>query len=688
MLATSVAVAYTVNLAHMKKETKETMTTMTKSMKAQLLEEYDILMRVYSKKIYNVYKENYDELVKTYENGFEKSEDKKAYYKALVASIFPPEGMMGLSYETSQISNEYTDLRNTLDFIATSEDYKGAYVYFYDAQNDYIVYLVDSKSEVSYDYNYPGSISKPGADTKEYILNSYNREGGYFEDFEDCVAAMPVYDDPDGNYKIYIELRYSYDEILNRQADFIKILVIASIATTGIIAIIFYLIINGVLVENIRKLNKSTQTYIDNLKDGKLEKISSGIKTRDEIGELSKQFDTLQTKIENYIDDLNKRKSDEEKIKAELDIASKIQLETLPNNTLDNELFKIENFIKPAKEVGGDLYNYYMIDDTHLFFTIADVSGKGVPAALFMMRCSELIKSITKHDYDISKMAYEVNNALCYNNSECLFITAFMGILDTQTNVLTYVRCGHEQPYLLRDGTCSFISPESNVFLGAYEDEQFIKESLQMQKGDKLLLYTDGLNEGINDNNEEFGYDRIKEVFENCESDVISALYDNLMKFCGSTPQFDDISMLLLTIKDDEIEEHHLENPDFNDIQKLTSDILEKSKTKEYNEDKIGELGVILDDILNNYVSYAFENIQTGYLDVKVKYGNEKICLDIIDNGMLFNPLDLSEPDVDIPMEEREQGGLGVFLVKQFSDSVSYNIDSGKNHLTIIKTMI
>jgi sigma-B regulation protein RsbU (phosphoserine phosphatase) len=372
-------------------------------------------------------------------------------------------------------------------------------------------------------------------------------------------------------------------------------------------------------------------------------------------------------------------------MQAELNIASKIQMQSLPDKPLYTEDFCISSFIKPAKEVGGDLFDYFMTDGGKLFFVIADVSGKGVPAALFMMRGKEIIRSSAKAGMSAAKIAETANKELCRNNKEGLFITAFIGLYDVKERILTYARAGHEQPFLLRDGIAEQFGEESNFVLGVFDDMPYTEDSLELKEGDTVLLYTDGLNEGINEKNEEFGYDRIKEALENSDGDAdpLYSTYEKAAAFTGKTEQFDDITMLLLECV--KTATFSLKDPSYNDIPEVTDKIRELLNG--CDEEKAAELGVIIDEVMNNCISYAFENVKKPHLDIEAKVAKNTLRLTFTDNGALFDPLQIKPPDVEADPLTRPAGGMGIMLVKTVADKVTYRATDKKNRLTVEKRM-
>ncbi len=238
----------------------------------------------------------------------------------------------------------------------------------------------------------------------------------------------------------------------------------------------------------------------------------------------------------------------------ELNMATQIQSSALPSVFPDSEAFDLFASMNTAKEVGGDFYDFFMIDDNHLCFLIADVSGKGVPAALFMMTSKTMIKDYALTRDNTSDIFTEVNARLCENNDEGMFATAWIGILDTRTMTLQYTNAGHNYPVLQRAGhPCELITAVHGLFLGGMEFTQYRQGELQLEPGDRLLLYTDGVVEAHDRNDELYGEDRLKSMMNDTRNlsgeQVLERVFADVGEYATGVPQFDDITMVVLTIK-------------------------------------------------------------------------------------------------------------------------------------------
>lgn len=277
----------------------------------------------------------------------------------------------------------------------------------------------------------------------------------------------------------------------------------------------------------------------------------------DEISDLANSFNDMTTSLKTYISDLTSLTAEKERIGAELDVATHIQSSMLPSIFPafdDQKEFDIYATMNPAKEVGGDFYDFFKIDDKHLVIVVADVSGKGVPAALFMVIGKTLIKDHTTINTDLSEVFQKVNNLLCESNSENLFITAFEAVINLETGHMVYVNAGHEMPYIYRKGkewTAEQIKP--GFVLAGMENMKFKTGELYLNKGDKVFQYTDGVTEATNAKNELYGMDRLKAALDKNSDksmlELLPAIKADIDEFVGEAPQFDDITMLGFELK-------------------------------------------------------------------------------------------------------------------------------------------
>ena len=266
----------------------------------------------------------------------------------------------------------------------------------------------------------------------------------------------------------------------------------------------------------------------------------------------------MMERLEDYIKDLTVVTAEKERIGAELNVATQIQSSMLPcifPAFPDRDELDIYATMTPAKEVGGDFYDFFMVDERHVAIVIADVSGKGVPAALFMVIGKTLIKDHTQPGRDLGEVFTEVNNILCESNDNGMFITAFEGVLDLVTGEFRYANAGHEMPFIYRkDGGYEAYKIRPGFVLAGMENIKYKEQKIQLNIGDKIFQYTDGVTEATDKDNQLYGMDRLHKVLnEKCldcnPEQTLKLVKEDIDAFVGDNDQFDDITMLCLEYK-------------------------------------------------------------------------------------------------------------------------------------------
>ena len=263
--------------------------------------------------------------------------------------------------------------------------------------------------------------------------------------------------------------------------------------------------------------------------------------------------------ITKYMDKQKQLLQEKSRIDSELDTAKVIQLSLLPPINeeypfvMGRHTFDIDSYIKPARKVGGDFYDFFFIDDDHFAFLIADVSGKGIAAAMFMANAKMTLENGIRDIDDLAEAVAKCNNSLCKNNDAQMFVTAWIGVLDLKTKKVNYVSAGHNPPVLIHDNTAEYIRIKNSFILGGMEDMMYKVNELQLESGDILYLYTDGVSEATNKDEVLYGEERLQEVLNTLKDpsahEVISAVDNGIKDFVQGYEQADDITMLAVKIK-------------------------------------------------------------------------------------------------------------------------------------------
>lgn len=323
-------------------------------------------------------------------------------------------------------------------------------------------------------------------------------------------------------------------------------------AMVGIIVIILSFTVAGTITRPIQKLARN----VENIGRGNLD-VRMDVDSGDEIGELAQTFNQMLEDLQQYIRNLSEVTAEKERIGAELDVATNIQASMLPcifPAFPGRSEFDIYASMNPAKEVGGDFYDFFLIDQDHLALVMADVSGKGVPAALFMVIAKTLIKNRAQLGETPDVVLAQVNNQLCENNEADMFVTVWLGIYEITTGKLAYANAGHECPAVMRAGGNYELIRESHDFvIGGMEGMPYSLHETRLEKGDKLFLYTDGIPEATNAAEELFGEERMLEALHTCQNltpeQTLHQIKECVDAFVGEAPQFDDMTMLSFEVR-------------------------------------------------------------------------------------------------------------------------------------------
>lgn len=445
----------------------------------------------------------------------------------------------------------------------------------------------------------------------------------------------------------------------------------------AVLFIALYILIKKLIVDNIERINyslsKITRGDLDVLVD---------VRDNKEFASLSDDINSTVSTLKRYIEKEAKR------IDKELKFAKMVQYTMLPSVlTLreNREKFDIYALMDTAKEVGGDFYDFYLLADNSLVFLVADVSGKGISAAMFMMTAKTLLKSLIEQGIDISTACALANNELNSNNDIGMFVTCWMGILDLKTHNVTFVNAGHNYPLIKhKDGEFEYLSERSGFVLAGIGDAQYNQGTFDFRPGDEIFLYTDGITEAMNENGDMYGEKRLIDILNSNKretaKEVCELIKDDVAKFVGGVSQFDDITMISLKILDENILTVKPTQESIREVVGFIDHILNKSDVPLKIKYKIN---IAVDEIYSNIVCYSGAQKAEVYCSVS----GGRILVRFTDNGTPYNPLETTEPNISLSAEEREVGGLGIFVIRNIMDDVTYDFADGKNVLEMTKFM-
>ena len=378
------------------------------------------------------------------------------------------------------------------------------------------------------------------------------RDRGYIETDPHITAMVPLKGE-DGKTKAILCVQYQMASIIEERNSFVRKVLITMILVAAAVSLgqVFYL--GRRLLHPLQIITKEASRFAseNEMRD---EKLSSVIKNRDEIGQLARAIDQMEEQIQSYVEKITSITAEEEKMRTELSLAARIQLEALPGTFPafpDRDEFDIYASMKPAKDVGGDFYDFFLVDDDHLCLVIADVSGKGIPAALFMMVSRTILANIAMMGMSPKEVLEKANEAICANNKEEMFVTVWLGILEISTGKVTAANAGHEYPVLKKpDQDFEILIDKHGFVLGGMEEVKYREYEFDMEPGSKLFLYTDGLPEATDNEQNMFGVelmmDALNESLNLSTKEILDHMKGRVDGFVGSAPQFDDLTMLCI----------------------------------------------------------------------------------------------------------------------------------------------
>ena len=434
---------------------------------------------------------------------------------------------------------------------------------------------------------------------------------------------------------------------------------------------------------------------------GKLiEKIRAVMNRGDEVGDLARAFADLSTNLKSSVRNLITVETEKERMSSELRVAANIQMSMLPltfPRFPEHKDIDVWAKLRPAREVGGDFYDFFFIDETHFGFVIADVSGKGAPAALLMAVTKTLLKANTQDVLSPSIILERINNELSENNDDCMFVTLFFGVIDVTTGMLTYTNAGHNPPHLLNvDGKVNTLSEVHGPMLGAMSGIKYEQEQLCLEIDSKLILYTDGVPEAFDKFNEAFGDDRLLAHIEQSHKlgtkYLVNSIFDAVDQFAGKAEQSDDITVFCLRYVawdcrgDAASIDLQLKN-ELEEIDRALQSFAAFCKRTQLANDVQNSVSIVLDDLLNNVINHAFEDSKEHEIEVSFRADHQRLVIEVVDDGVEFDPFLKGEPDIESNIDERGVGGLGIHMIKSIMDDYSYKRIKGRNHVTLMKRM-
>ncbi len=622
----------------------------------------------------------------TYENMLKRAvaqadEVAKAVADSVLAAIDSREDLERLYTDEEFRNKVYQAFR----FVCRKTDIRYLYLYTVDEDNyrHYIVCAANSDeddSRMQKEYGF-GSVRRlPLFQAEVNVLNGtadedcelIDNDYGYV-----CMHTAPLRD-KDGTILALVGADYYMENIVHIARNNLLNLVLLGVIAHSIAFIVALFLIWWSVLRPIRKLSERMRVFA---KERKEINVTGKRKTRyeNEITEIENSFNKMTMDIRQYIHDNEILTRKEAYINAQLDVARNIQKGIVPDTySISREHFELYGFAKAAREVGGDFYDVFSLEDGRECIVIGDISGKGISAALFMAMVKTTIRENLLSGRGLAEALNRVNRELCLSNPEKMFATVFAMTLNPETGVLVYANAGHDSPLILGRNPC-FREVRSGMPLGVFENADITEEKLVLRDGDGVFLYTDGITEAINADEELYDKDRLrKAVLQQYREDIHSyqaqaladAVISSVLAYTGDMDQFDDITCLALVYKDSEADRKAL-TPGFDSFETVKETIFQTLGDSDHTKNII----LACEEIFTNIVNYsgADQIIFSG------KRSGDTYLVTYMDNGTAFDPVE-ARPEKKA-FRELAFGGMGIIIARTNSRDMTYSRIDGSNVL-------
>ncbi len=445
----------------------------------------------------------------------------------------------------------------------------------------------------------------------------------------------------------------------------------------------------------LRRLAEEAETIASGQFDAKL----PNFRRIDEIGQLSHSFGNMQQSLVKYIDELKDTTSQKASIERDIRIASAIQKGMLPEkfpSKTDRDDVQIYASLTPAKDVGGDLFDFYFRDEK-LFFCIGDVAGKGVPASLFMAVTRAVFRTVSVRESMPDRIMATMNKIIAEMNKNSMFVTLFVGVLDLPTGHLYYCNAGHDAPLLIGAGV-GMLPCDSNIPVGFRPSWKYTLQEAHVFTGTTIFLFTDGLTEAMDANQSQFQMERVTDVASQAlakqhlePQQLISEMTEAVHQFVGNAEQSDDLTMMAIQYirqqSDVKLRKSQVLSNDTQEVPRLNDFVAEVCEAVGLDSIVAMQVKLAIEEAVVNVMKYAYPQGTRGDVTIEAVSNDVRLKFTIIDSGKPFDPTVLPEVDTTLPAKERRIGGLGIHIVRQFMDSINYERSGNLNILAIRKNL-
>lgn len=546
--------------------------------------------------------------------------------------------------------------------------------------DDGFAVFYDDNDNILYE-NYSSIIGK---DTSELIaaLDNIPEDDGTTVKLDDALLYVCITKFDDYTFCCGMNAYQGYKDVFSVY----YIILISVLASSFLLYFVISILTKRLFVSPLNNVNNT----LSSITEGNLD---TTVESRDykEFSLLSDNINSTVSKLKEYIQEAHDKNAQD------LENARLVQSAALPSVSKvmsEQETFDLYASMVPAKEVGGDFYDFYLIKNM-LYILIADVSGKGIPAALFMMNSKAVIKNLVESGKALDEVFYEANNILVDDSKSTFFVTAWLGRLNLTTGELSFVNAGHNPPLLKHaKGSYEYLNNfKPNLVLSGLRNHKYRINTISCDIGDKLYLYTDGVTEAVNSSNELYGDQRLQDLLNSLPDDttstqICSAVKSDVDAFMAGEPQFDDITMLSVRF-------FGVKKCDY----QTTADLDETGNVIDFIESSLRQfecadsfimpINLVCDEIFSNICNYAYrEDIDEKPVSISLSYdfGSSMVTIVFSDYGQPFNPIKVNTPDfIGKKSIDRPIGGLGIHIVKSYVDDIYYEYKNSMNILTICK---
>lgn len=522
-----------------------------------------------------------------------------------------------------------------------------------------------------------------GKSEEETVLRTKNLKSGAMPHI---TSLIPVRDRETGAVTAILAAEYPMSELVSMRGIYLRDTLLSTIGLIIISILCVVCFLRHQFVTPLKRILAEVKRFAKETRlpeNGDLE-CDCAIR---ELEDLTDTVVRLEHDTVGYVENLTRVTAEQERMDTELALAKRIQANVLPNlfpPFPDRKEFDIFASMTPAKEVGGDFYDFFLLDEDHLGLVMADVSGKGVPAALFMMATKNLIKTYAMNGGTPSQILQTVNREICKHNTDDMFVTVWFGILTLSTGKIIASNAGHEYPAIKRRGGVFELFKDKHGFvIGGMSGAKYRDYAFELLPGDNLFVYTDGVPEATDSSNQMFATDGMLKALNSAADDtpqtILASVNRGIDDFVGEAEQFDDITMLSIRINCLQTKNSITTYPELKSVSLVNEFLSHKIAQWEIPHKSANKMQIAADEIYSNIMRYSGADTATVSCD---KDGSV-ITLTFADNGVPFDPTQVKEPDTTLRAEEREIGGLGIHMVRKSVSSMTYERKADTNTLTL-----